>query len=218
MDSVVQQCDELLKELVDRLKSPAKMFGSFGSKAPAGDTEKLQACIQNLKPSLHGAIHFRQLMHMLANEPEDPQLKELDTFIGEKPLTAYGVAPYKSLTYNYLLNIKVIITNLSEPEKNIECVSFARIKNLIENTMKGKNIELQTLSQQIATTLQGKPREYGDKAVLTPERAAKDLNIIMMGKLKQATAASSAVNKPLLGSSKRRRTRKTRKTRKVRRL
>lgn len=218
MDMLIKQSDELLKELADRLKSPSKMFGSFGSKAPAGDTEKLQACIQSLKPTLHGAVHFRQLMHVLADESEDADLKELDTFIGEKPMVAYGFAPYKNLSYNYLLNVKGVISNLLQPEKNIECISFTRIKNLIQNDMKGKNINLQTLSDQINTALQGKPRDAGENALLTPERATRDLTIITMGKAKRAatTSSSSAVNKPLFGGK--RRTRKVRKTRKVRRV
>jgi hypothetical protein len=219
MDTVVQQCDQLLKEVADRLKNPSKMFGFFGSKAPAGDTEKLQACIQNLKVPLHGAIHFRQLIHTLKDEPDDSDLKELDAFIGEKPLLTFGVAPYKNLTFNYLLNTQLVIKNLLEPEKNVECASFTRIKNLIQNTMKGKQIDLNVLKTQINQQLNGKPVDFtGDAARLTPGRALRDLQIIVMGKAKKLSQASASLNRPLFGGSKRRRTRKTKKTRKVRRV
>lgn len=218
LQTLIQQSDQLLKELADRLKSPSKMFGFVGPKAPAGDEEKLQACIQNLKIPLHGAIHYRQLVGMLKDESQDSEIKELDAFIGEKPFIAYGVAPYKSFSSNYLMNMYLVINNLLQPEKNVECISFTRIKNLIQNSMKGKNIDLSSLKDQIQQFLSGKEKDAGEKSLLTPARALKDTTTVVSWRAKRTATATAAVNKPLFGGIKKTRKRKSKKTRKSRRV
>lgn len=175
---LLTQSDLLLKEIADRLKSPSKMFGIIGPKVSASDTEKLQACIKNLKMPLHGAIHYRNLLHAAKKEPTDAVLDELDTFIGEKGIV-FGSAPYAGLINNYFFNVIMVIDRLTKPEKNTECISFTRIKNLIENSMKSKNIDLTSLKTSLLQEVSTAPKLDPDKHLLTANRAINEQVTVM---------------------------------------